>query len=89
MTKTKVTLNSNGSLKVDRDFEIVNAQYNVFGLPGIIALSLTRCGHLVNKPFINRFRQDYYSFEAPRDLNAGSVDISLQEKRKTEIDYGF
>jgi CDGSH-type Zn-finger protein len=51
MTKTKIIVNNNGSLKVDGDFEIVDAQGNVFGLQGRTVVSLCRCGRSANKPF--------------------------------------
>ena len=51
MAATKITVNSNGSLKVEGDFEIVDAQGNVYGLQGRTALGLCRCGLSKNKPF--------------------------------------
>ena len=51
MTKTRITVNNNGSLKVDGDFEIVDAQGNVYGLQGRTVVSLCRCGRSANKPF--------------------------------------
>jgi len=51
MTKTKIIVNNNGSLKVDGDFEIVDAQGNVYGLQGRTVVSLCRCGRSANKPF--------------------------------------
>lgn len=51
MNKTKIIVNNNGSLKVDGDFEIVDAQGKVYGLQGRTVLSLCRCGRSANKPF--------------------------------------
>jgi CDGSH-type Zn-finger protein len=51
MAHTKITVNNNGSLRVEGDFEIVDMQGNVFGLQGRTAVSLCRCGHSKNKPF--------------------------------------
>lgn len=51
MSKTKITVNSNGSLKVEGDFEIVDPQGNEYGLQGRTVLSLCRCGMSQNKPF--------------------------------------
>jgi len=51
MAATKITVNSNGSLKVDGDFEIVDAQGNVYGLQGRTLVSICRCGMSKNKPF--------------------------------------
>lgn len=35
MSKTKITVNNNGSLKIEGDFEIVDPQGNTYGLAGI------------------------------------------------------
>jgi len=51
MTKTKIIVNNNGSLKVDGDFEIVDSQGNAYGLQGRTIVSLCRCGRSANKPF--------------------------------------
>lgn len=51
MSKTRLTVNSNGSLKVEGDFEIVDPQGNVYGLEGRTLVSLCRCGKSANKPF--------------------------------------
>jgi CDGSH-type Zn-finger protein len=51
MAATKITVNSNGSLKVEGDFEIVDAQGNVYGLQGRTLVSICRCGMSKNKPF--------------------------------------
>ena len=51
MSATKITVNSNGSLKVEGDFEIVDMQGNNYGLAGRTVVSLCRCGQSKNKPF--------------------------------------
>jgi len=51
MAATKITVNSNGSIKVEGDFEILDPQGKPFGLAGRTAISLCRCGHSANKPF--------------------------------------
>jgi CDGSH-type Zn-finger protein len=51
MTKTKLTVNSNGSLKIEGDFEIVDVEGNRYGLQGRELVSLCRCGRSSNKPF--------------------------------------
>ena len=70
MTKTKITVNNNGSLKVDGDFEIIDAQGNAYGLQGRTVLSLCRCGHSANKPFCDgshkgKFEHVASAFELP------------------------
>ena len=47
----KVTPLNNGPLRIEGDFEISDAQGNLFGLAGRTAISLCRCGHSANKPF--------------------------------------
>lgn len=51
MASTKITVNHNGSLRVEGDFEIVDPQGQAFGLGGRTALGLCRCGASANKPF--------------------------------------
>ena len=51
MSKTKLTVNSNGSLRIEGEFEIVDTQGNVYGLQGRELVSLCRCGRSSNKPF--------------------------------------
>lgn len=70
MASTKITINNNGSLKVEGDFEIVDAQGNSYGLQGRTVLSLCRCGQSKNKPFCDGshkagFEHDATAFELP------------------------
>jgi CDGSH-type Zn-finger protein len=51
MASTKVTVNSNGSIRIEGDFEIVDPMGTAFGLAGRTAIGLCRCGHSANKPF--------------------------------------
>lgn len=70
MTKVRLTVNSNGSLKVDGDFEIVDMQGTAYGLQGRTVVSLCRCGHSANKPFCDgshkeRFQHEGGAFDLP------------------------
>jgi len=51
MAATKITVNTNGSIKIEGDFEICDPQGQPFGLAGRTVISLCRCGHSANKPF--------------------------------------
>lgn len=51
MAGTKIKINSNGSIRVEGDFEIVDPEGKAFGLGGRTTVSLCRCGHSANKPF--------------------------------------
>ena len=64
MSKTKLTVNTNGSLKVEGDFEIVDMEGNVYGLQGRTLLSLCRCGQSKNKPFCDGSHKGYLEHEA-------------------------
>jgi len=48
---TKITVNHNGSLRIEGDFELVDPEGRPFGLAGRTTLGLCRCGHSQNKPF--------------------------------------
>ena len=70
MATTKLTINSNGSVKVDGDFEITDAQGNVYGLQGRTIVSICRCGLSQNKPFCDgshkgHFEHDAIAFDLP------------------------
>jgi CDGSH-type Zn-finger protein len=51
MAATRITVNTDGSIRVEGDFAICDPQGNEFGLAGRTAISLCRCGHSQNKPF--------------------------------------
>lgn len=51
MAATKITVRSNGSIRIEGDFEIVDSEGGVFDLGGRTSISLCRCGHSENKPF--------------------------------------
>lgn len=59
MNKTKLTVNSNGSLKVEGDFEILDAEGKPYGLQGRTVVSLCRCGQSKNKPFCDGSHKGY------------------------------
>jgi len=47
----RITVKTNGSLRVEGDFELLDAEGNRFDLGGRTAVSLCRCGHSADKPF--------------------------------------
>ena len=51
MPDTKITINNNGSIRIEGDFEIVDPQGAAFGLGGRKVIGLCRCGMSQNKPF--------------------------------------
>lgn len=70
MASTKITVNNNGSLKVDGDFEIVDREGNVYGLGGRTLVSICRCGLSGNKPYCDgshkgHFEHDAKAFDLP------------------------
>lgn len=64
MATTKITVNSNGSLKVEGDFEIVDKTGNVYDLGGREAVSICRCGLSKNKPFCDASHKGHFEHEA-------------------------
>ncbi|MDX2179601.1 MAG: CDGSH iron-sulfur domain-containing protein [Bryobacteraceae bacterium] len=48
---TKVTIFNNGPIRIEGEFEIYDAQGNLYGLAGRTAIGLCRCGQSSNKPF--------------------------------------
>jgi CDGSH-type Zn-finger protein len=51
MTPVKITVRTNGSLRVEGDFEIYDMEGGRFDLAGRKAISLCRCGLSKDKPF--------------------------------------
>lgn len=48
---TKITIQNNGSIRVEGDFQILDPSGNAFGLAGRTVITLCRCGQSANKPF--------------------------------------
>lgn len=48
---TKITVNKNGSLRIEGDFELLDSSGNPFDLSGRKTISLCRCGQTKNQPF--------------------------------------
>lgn len=70
MSKTKLIINKNGSIKIEGDFEIMDSEGVLYGLQGRSALGLCRCGLSKNKPFCdgghrNNFEHDSVAFDLP------------------------
>lgn len=63
MSKTKITINNKGSLKIEGDFEIVDPSGNAYGLQGRTVISLCRCGHSKNKPFCDGSHKEQFDHE--------------------------
>ena len=47
----KITINSNGSIRVEGDFVVLDVEGKPFDLAGRTTIGLCRCGHSENKPF--------------------------------------
>jgi CDGSH-type Zn-finger protein len=70
MDSTKIIVKSNGSLKLEGDFEIVDINGNAYGLGGREIISICRCGLSKNKPFCDgshkgHFEHDASAFDLP------------------------
>ncbi|HYC83773.1 MAG TPA: CDGSH iron-sulfur domain-containing protein [Chryseosolibacter sp.] len=64
MSTTKITVNSNGSLRVEGEFEIVDQNGKIYGLGGRSVVSLCRCGRSANKPFCDGSHKGMLDHEA-------------------------
>jgi CDGSH-type Zn-finger protein len=51
MAATKITVRSDGSIRVEGDFEVADQDGKTFGLAGRTKIGLCRCGHSETKPF--------------------------------------
>jgi CDGSH-type Zn-finger protein len=61
---TKITVNNNGSLKIEGNFTIVDKEGNHYDLGGREVLGLCRCGHSKNKPFCDGSHKGQFEHEA-------------------------
>ena len=67
---TVIKIKSNGSVRIEGDFKIVDANDQEYNLNGRTAISLCRCGLSKNKPFCdgshkNEFNHEAIAFELP------------------------
>lgn len=51
MPATKITVQSDGNIRIEGDFEILDPTGTPFGLAGRTVIGLCRCGQSQNKPF--------------------------------------
>ena len=70
MAGCKITVLSNGSLKIEGDFEVTDREGNIYNLQGRPIISLCRCGRSANKPFCDgshkgHFEHDATAFDLP------------------------
>ncbi|MGB9605811.1 MAG: CDGSH iron-sulfur domain-containing protein [Bryobacteraceae bacterium] len=70
MAGTRITVVSNGPLRVEGDFELVDQEGKAYGLGGRERVSLCRCGHSENKPFCDgsHRRVGFQDSASARDL---------------------
>ena len=66
----KVSIMNNGSIRVEGDFTICDAEGRPFGLGGRDKIGLCRCGHSENKPFCDGTHRkvDFQSVCEAREL---------------------
>ena len=48
---TRITVRTNGSIRVEGEFELFDKEGNKFDLSGRTRIALCRCGHSKDKPF--------------------------------------
>ena len=64
MSKTILTVNDNGSIRVEGEIEIRNKSGAVYGLAGREIISLCRCGLSQNKPFCDGSHKGSFEHQA-------------------------
>ena len=64
MATTKITVNNNGSLVIEGDFEIFDKNGNQYDLGGREKVSICRCGLSSNKPFCDGSHKGHFEHEA-------------------------
>ncbi|MBL7925050.1 MAG: CDGSH iron-sulfur domain-containing protein [Bacteroidia bacterium] len=61
---TRIKINSNGSIRVEGDFEIVDAEGQVFDVAGRTSVTLCRCGLSQKKPFCDSSHKGQFIHES-------------------------
>ena len=61
---TKITINNNGSIKIEGDFTIQDREGNQYDLAGREVIGLCRCGLSKNKPFCDGAHNGQFAHEA-------------------------
>ena len=64
MASTKITVNDNGSLRIEGDFEIVDKSGAIYDLGGRELVSVCRCGLSKNKPFCDGSHKNHFEHNA-------------------------
>jgi CDGSH-type Zn-finger protein len=64
MSKTKITVNNNGSIRIEGDFEIVDKTGANYDLGGREVVSICRCGLSQNKPFCDGAHKGHFEHDA-------------------------
>jgi CDGSH-type Zn-finger protein len=64
MATTLITVNDNGSLKVDGDFKVVDKSGAEYDLAGRTLVSFCRCGLSKNKPFCDGSHRGHFEHHA-------------------------
>jgi CDGSH-type Zn-finger protein len=64
MAATKITVNDNGSLRIEGDFELVDKLGDRYDLGGREVISVCRCGMSQNKPFCDGSHRNHFEHQA-------------------------
>jgi CDGSH-type Zn-finger protein len=64
MAATKITVNNNGSLKIEGDIKLVDKNGTAYNLGGREVISLCRCGLSKNKPFCDGSHKGFFDHDA-------------------------
>jgi CDGSH-type Zn-finger protein len=64
MAGTKITVNDNGSLRIEGDFELVDKLGDRYDLGGREVISVCRCGMSQNKPFCDGSHKNHFEHQA-------------------------
>ncbi len=71
MAATTIMIRTDGSIRIEGDFQIVDQDGKPFGLAGRTKIALCRCGHSENKPFCDgthkriNFQSTIQAFDLP------------------------
>ncbi len=61
---TTLKINNNGSIRVEGEFQIVDAEGNAYGLGGRTVVTLCRCGLSKTKPFCDSSHREHFEHQS-------------------------
>ncbi len=77
MAETRITINTNGSIRVEGEFTLYDKEGNPFDLHGRTKIGLCRCSHSKNLPFCDGTHREI-GFQS--EIKARELPLETEKK---------